>query len=128
MSYYPRRVFPSEGCSSGSCGLKYNNNNYNFYAEAPRMPFNCMENFEMDEYEIIVIHMQSCGPCKYLLSQIKGINDVILIESRDPKAEKYKCEAYPTIIVQDKQGKVHYKEAGAKSRDEFLKFKDQWKK
>ena len=78
-----------------------------------------IENFGVDR--VIVVYKIGCPPCNYLKEQIKGL-DVELIESKDPRAQKYNPTAFPTIIIEDNKGDILVKEIGAKSRHEFESF------
>lgn len=79
-----------------------------------------------DKYEVVVFHMTGCGPCKMLLSELKGVKQsddgmpIRYIESRDPLARKYNISGFPTIVVL-KNGKEVGRESGARPRREFMR-------
>jgi len=83
-----------------------------------------IENFGVDR--VIVVYKIGCPPCNYLKEQIKGL-DVELIESKDPRAQKYNPTAFPTIVFEDINGNIKATEIGARSRQEFENLVNKWK-
>lgn len=128
MSYYPRRMFPSDKCPQE--GFPFINGPAGCGRQI-RLPFNCTENFQHpSQKKIVIVHMNGCGPCRYLLGEIQELikpEDIKLVESRDQEAEKYSPEGYPTIVVEDINGRIVHKESGARSRKDFELFIQKWK-